>query len=64
MSVKRALLGLSFVYFYSIAAGQEIGNRNFESDLTVHHDLQVFLDPERVEGDSYFFELNSRGRYE
>ena len=46
MSVKQALLGLSFVCFYSIAASQEVENLNVESDLILHHDLKVFLDPE------------------
>ena len=46
MRVKPALLGLSFVYFYSIAASQEVENLNVESDRILHHDLKVFLDPE------------------
>ena len=45
MRVKSALLGLSFVYFYSIAASQEAENLNVESDRILHHDLKVFLDP-------------------
>ena len=45
MRVKPALLGLSFVYFYSIAASQEVENLNVESDRILHHDLKVFLDP-------------------
>ena len=46
MTVKRALFGLSFVCFYPIAASQEVENLNVESDLILHHDLKVFLDPE------------------
>ena len=46
MRVKPALLGLSFVYFYSIAASQEVESLNVESDRILHHDLKVSLDPE------------------
>ena len=46
MRLKPALLGLSFVYFYSIAASQEVENLNVELDRILHHDLKVFLDPE------------------
>ena len=46
MRIKQALLGLSFVCFFSIAGSQEVENLNVESDLILHHDLKVFLDPE------------------
>ena len=45
MNINRAILGLSFVFLYSIAEGQEARNPSLESDPIFHHDLKVFLDP-------------------